>query len=145
MIVTSYSQALALMVDVVPETASLLQEETDMPLHEALRDEDFTLGYFNLLGWVLSYQLLMPQIRAEDPDRDLVARCFAFVEKLLESPEDGIRSAACFQCLEPLLDATNMLVTALPFMGERTREEAAKMVRFYAVEVDDHTRRELGL
>ncbi len=144
-IVTSYTQIPALLADFVPEVAGLIEEEADMPLHEAVRDEDFALGYFNLLGNVLSYPLLMPQLRAEDPDRDLVARCFAFVEKLMESPEEGIRSAAHFQCLEPLLDAKGLLETALPFMGERTRSDAAKMVQFYAVEVDDDTRRQLGL
>ncbi|MBB5118951.1 hypothetical protein AF335_07345 [Streptomyces eurocidicus] len=145
MVVTSYAQIPALLVDFAPEAASLIEEEADMPLHEAVRDDDFALGYFNLIGNVLSSPLLMPQLRAEDPDRDLVARCLAFVEKLMESPEDGVRSAAHFQCLEPLLDADGLLKTALPFMRERTREEAAKMVRFYAVEVDDDTRRQLGL
>ncbi|MFI0909377.1 DUF7674 family protein [Streptomyces abikoensis] len=145
MIVTSYTQIPALLVDFVPEAASLIEEEADMPIREAVRDDDFAIGYFNLLGNVLSYPLLMPQLRSGDPDRDLVARCFAFVEKLMESPEDGIRSAAHFQFLEPLLDAGGLLETALPFMGERTRGEAAKMVQFYAVEVDDDTRRQLGL
>ncbi|MGW1075152.1 hypothetical protein [Streptomyces sp. NPDC002537] len=144
-VVTSYRQIPALLLEFVPEAAETIEEETGMPVHKAVRDEDVALDYFNLLGNAFSYPILLPQLRAGDPDRDLVARCFAFVEKLMESPEGGIRSAAYFQCLEPLLNAHGLIETALPFMGERTRREAAKMVQFYAVEVDDGTRRKLGL
>ncbi len=144
-IVTSYRQIPALLVDFVPETVSLIEEEADMPIHEAVHDDDFAIDYFNLLGNVLSYPLLMPQLRSEDPDRDLVARCFAFAEKLMESPEDGIRSVAYWQFVEPLFDADILLETALPFMGERTREKTAEMVRVYAVEVGEDVRRQLEL
>ncbi|MEU2535815.1 hypothetical protein [Streptomyces albidoflavus] len=63
---------------------------------------------FDLLGDALAQPVIVPELRAQTPDADLLRRCFDYTELLLTSPSLLLREAAYFQILEALLDESSV-------------------------------------
>ncbi|WP_037845720.1 hypothetical protein [Streptomyces sp. NRRL F-6628] len=126
--------ARALLLEMVPEAAEHMAELYGMPAEEAVRIEHPSVDTFDLLGDALAQPVIVPELRAQTPDADLLRRCFDYTELLLTSPSLLLREAAYFQILEALLDESVPYAKAFPYMRSHTRQRALRMLDGYGVE-----------
>ncbi|MEU6107224.1 hypothetical protein ABZ853_02275 [Streptomyces albidoflavus] len=134
MTVLSGGDAPALLLKMIPEAAEHLAELYEMPAEEAVRTDHPSVDTFDLLGDALAQPLILPELRSQAPDADLLRRCFDYTELLLTSPISLLREAAYFQILEALLDGDVPYAKAFPYMREHTRRRAIRMLDGYGVE-----------
>lgn len=133
--------ALALLMEMIPEAAEYVAELYEMPAVEAVRTEHPTVDTFDLLGDALAQPVIVPQLQEESPDSDLLRRCFEYTELLLTSSSSVLREAAYFQILEALLGENVSYGKAFPFMRSKTRQRALEMLDTYGVERPEETER----
>ncbi|MFJ8112249.1 hypothetical protein [Streptomyces sp. NPDC096132] len=131
----------ALLLGTVPETAPFIADKYDMPAERAVLTEDASLDLYSVLAECFTTPVLMPQLESDTPDRELLERCWTFVERLTEHSLESVRGAAYFEVLEQLLNAEGLVEAAWPYMKERTRARTLKMLDFYGVHVPGINRR----
>ncbi|MEU3103896.1 hypothetical protein [Streptomyces griseoflavus] len=124
----------ALLLKMLLEAAEHITELYDMPAEEAVRTEHPIVDTFDVLGDALAQPIIVPELRAEAPDADLLRRCFDCTELLLTSPSSVLREAAYFQILEALLGENVPYAQAFPYKRSHTRQRALKMLDGYDVE-----------
>ncbi|MEV3861500.1 hypothetical protein AB0J38_45250 [Streptomyces sp. NPDC050095] len=124
----------ALLLEMVPEAAEHIAGLYEMPAVEAVKTEHPDVDTFDLLGDALAQPIIIPQLRSETPNADLLQRCFDYTELLVKSPSSSLREGAYFQILEALLGEDVPYAKAFPYMRPYTRQQALKMLDHYAVE-----------
>ncbi|MGV9879241.1 hypothetical protein [Streptomyces sp. NPDC003006] len=118
----------ALLLRMVPETATYIAELYEMPAAEAVRSEAAEYDTYALLDEAFTRPVIQPELRKESPDAELLDRCFAFVDLLVRSSTHALTGPVYFQVLEALLEEEPFVEKAAPFMRKRTREETARML-----------------
>ncbi|NUV77827.1 hypothetical protein [Streptomyces fungicidicus] len=130
----SREYAPALLLEMIPEAAEHIAELYEMPAEEAVKTEHPTVDTFDLLGDALARPIIVPELREQTPDADLLRRCFDYTELLLASPSLLLREAAYFQILEALLGENVPYAKAFPYMRSRTRQRALRMLDGYGID-----------
>ena len=121
----------ALLLEIVPETAEFIAERYGVPAERAVRTEEAVLDLYPILLDCLWRSVIRPQLDAPAPDAELLGRCFAFVERVVDHPSEHVGGAVYFNVLESLLDAEGYVETAFPHMRKRTRESTIRMLDSY--------------
>ncbi|MEU7354853.1 hypothetical protein ABZ663_31530 [Streptomyces albidoflavus] len=134
MALNSLEDTRALLLEMIPEAAEHMTELYGMPAEKAVRTEHPSVDTFDLLGDALAQPVIVPELRAQTPDADLLQRCFDYTELLLTSPSSLLREAAYFQILEALLDENVPYAKAFPYMQSRTRQRALRMLDGYGID-----------
>ncbi|WP_242536519.1 hypothetical protein [Streptomyces albidoflavus] len=123
-----------LLLEMIPEAAEHMAELYGMPAEGAVRTEHPSVDTFDLQGDALAQPVIVPELRAQTPDADLLGRCFDYTELLLTSPFLLLREAAYFQILEALLDENVPYAKAFPYIRSHTRQQALRMLDGYGID-----------
>ncbi|WP_371636489.1 hypothetical protein OG988_26100 [Streptomyces zaomyceticus] len=125
---------LTLLVERVPEARPFVEEKYELREGEAPPREDTGIElYADLIG-LLTRPVLLPALGEEEPDGDLLRRCFDLVEDIYNIPGMYAQSAVYFQVLECLLESRRYLTAAIPFLKGNSRDGVSSMVEGYEVE-----------
>lgn len=125
---------LTLLVERVPEARVFVEKKYELREGEAPpREGTGSDLYANLLN-LLTRSVLQPALSEENPDGDLLQRCFDLVEDIYNIPGMHPQGAVYFQVLECLLESRQYLTTAIPFLKGNSRDSVSSMLERYEVE-----------
>ncbi|MBC9728574.1 hypothetical protein [Streptomyces sp. TRM68367] len=109
-----------LLLDVVPESRTAVEEMLRTPAVKILSEGPPWYDLYNFLKEVLWHGVMLPEFRSDSPNKELLRRCFTFVEVLISSPVQSISDAGYFQAIEPLFADEELVLISFPLMGEKT-------------------------
>ena len=130
------------LVRLIPEVKPFLEEEAE---REGLRAaqvthwEQLDIHPMNFLSNVLVYPLLKPLMRSPELDaeqKELLERCFEFIEALEEDPTGWLVTTAYHAFLEFFLDGEEVLDRAVRFAWPKTRKEILDLVKGWNAPMD---------
>lgn len=126
----------------VPESGEVISVFLGRPTEEVITGEIEWFDLYDFLSGVAYRGIILPELRRQVRNAELLSRCFEFVELLLMSPVDSIHAAAYFEVIEPLLGDEQLVVASLPLLGE----EAARLMlsELDATRVSDATRKAIA-
>ncbi|MBQ0986523.1 hypothetical protein KBZ10_18795 [Streptomyces sp. F63] len=130
-----------LLLDIIPETAEYFADKYGMPAPEAVRVEDTWTDVYDILTDALMEPIIIPELRSDSPDLELLQRCFDFTEQLMTSKSGTLKEAVYFQVIEALLGEDVPFQKAFPYMGKKTWERTVRMLKDYEVDVPGVTDR----
>lgn len=125
----------ALLLRTVPETAPFIVDMYDVPAEQAVLTNDMMLDLYPVLLDCFTTPVHMPQLRSPDPDSELLARCWDFVEQVVSHSSMHVSGAVYFQVLEQLMDDLALVRNAWPHMQEQTRECTLAMLSDFGTSV----------
>ncbi|MGW3950742.1 hypothetical protein ACWEKM_07240 [Streptomyces sp. NPDC004752] len=122
-----------LLLRMIPESADSIAELFHRPAEEAVLTEDAAVMLYELLAGCFTTPVLMPQLRSDGPDTQLLTRCWDFVERIVAHSTRHVSGAVYFEVLDQLLIDSGLVEAAWPYMQERTRARTLTMLDFYDV------------
>ncbi|WP_432067566.1 hypothetical protein [Streptomyces sp. C10-9-1] len=131
----------ALLLDMIPEAAECIAELYEIPAAEAVRTHHLSVDMFDVLTAVLVEPILIPQLRSNSPDAELLQRCFDYTERLLTSQNSALSEPIYFQVIEALLGEDVPFQKAFPYIRKATWERTVLMLKNYEVSVPGVTDR----
>ncbi|MGW5330310.1 hypothetical protein [Streptomyces sp. NPDC004014] len=136
-----YEEIPALLLSMVPECAESIAERFDQPAATAVLTEDAAVMPYELLAGCFTTPVLMPQLRSDSPDTDLLTRCWDFVERIVDHSTQHVSGAVYFEVLDQLLIDSGLVEAAWPYMKERTRARTLLMLDDFDVRLPGINRR----
>ncbi|MER7680824.1 hypothetical protein [Streptomyces sp. NPDC096934] len=131
----------ALLLSMVPECVDFIAEMFHQPAETAVLTEDAAVMLYELLAGCFTTPVLMPQLRSDSPDPYLLARCWDFVERIVDHPTQHVGGAVYFEVLDQLLIDSDLVEAAWPYMKERTRARTLLMLDDFDVRLPGINRR----
>ncbi|MFC8454521.1 hypothetical protein [Kitasatospora sp. NPDC057223] len=120
------------LLEIVPECSGAI---------ESIVNNSFLAGReldaFSLLSQGFARPVYLPALKAENPNFDLLGRCFKFIEFGITSQNSSFRDATYFEALEPLMGGFVILRRSFLFMGHETRKEVLEMLNNFGVDVEN--------
>ncbi|MET7812452.1 hypothetical protein ABZT26_16575 [Streptomyces sp. NPDC005395] len=117
-----------LLLRMIPESAGPIAEMFHRPAEAAVLTEDAAVMLYELLAGCFTTPVLMPQLRSERPDTELLTRCWDFVERIVDHSTEHVGGAVYFEVLDQLLLDSGLVEAAWPYMKERTRARTLLML-----------------
>ncbi|MFK4150093.1 hypothetical protein [Streptomyces sp. NPDC004065] len=99
----------ALLPTMVPECADSVAEMFHQPAETAVLTEDAAVMLYELPAGCFTTPVLMPQLRSDSPDTDLLTRCWDFVERIVDHPTQHVGGAVYFEVLDQLLTHSGLV------------------------------------
>ncbi|MFY4722802.1 hypothetical protein [Streptomyces sp. LaBMicrA B280] len=137
----AFEEIPALLLSMVPECADSIAEMFHQPAETAVLTEDAAVMLYELLAGCFTAPVLMPQLRSDTPDTHLLARCWDFVERIVDHPTQHVGGAVCFEVLDQLLIDSGLVEAAWPRMKKRTRARTLLMLDDFDVRLPGINRR----
>lgn len=125
----------ALLLRTVPECAPFIAEKYGLPAEQAVLTEEAIVGLYGLLSECFTEPVLMPQLQSLAPDKELLQRCWDFVEPIVDHSSAHVGGAVYFEVLEQLLNPGTLIEDSWPYMKERTRRRTLMMLDSYGTSV----------
>ncbi|WP_073945702.1 hypothetical protein [Streptomyces kebangsaanensis] len=123
----------SLLLQIIPESAEFIAEKFQKPAEAAVLAQDAVVHLYGLLTECFTEPVLMPQLESKAPDKELLKRCWDFVDRIVDHSSQHVSGAVYFRVLEELLNADGLVEAAWPYMKDRTRACTLKMLDFYGV------------
>ncbi|MET9914086.1 hypothetical protein ABZZ74_46490 [Streptomyces sp. NPDC006476] len=130
-----------LLLRMVPESAGFIAEMFHRPAEAAVLTEEAAVMLYELLAECFTGPVLMPQLRSDKPDTELLTRCWDFVERIVDHPTEHVSGAVFFEVLDQLLLDSGLVEAAWPYMKDRTRARTLQMLDGYDVRLPGINRR----
>ncbi|MFI5567443.1 hypothetical protein ACIA6T_08800 [Streptomyces sp. NPDC051740] len=118
----------SLLLRMIPESAGPIAEMFHEPAEAAVLTEDAAVTLYELPAGCFTTPVLMPQLRSDSPDTQLLTRCWDFVERIVDHSAQHVGGAVYFEVLDQLLLDSGLVEAAWPYMKERTRARALLML-----------------
>lgn len=116
----------------IPESTDSIAEGFHQPAEAAVVAEETLVELYRLLAQCFTTPVLMRELESDSPDAKLLTRCWEFVEHIVAHPTEHVRGAVYCEVLEQLLNAEGLLEAAWPYVKDRTRARALRMLDVYA-------------
>lgn len=117
-----------LLLRMIPESAGPIADMFHQPAEAAVLTEDAAVMLYELLAGCFTTPVLLPQLRSDNPDTQLLTRCWDFVERLVDHSTQHVGGAVYFEVLDQLLLDSGLVEAAWPYMKERTRARTLLML-----------------
>ncbi|MFD7065202.1 hypothetical protein [Streptomyces sp. NPDC059906] len=118
----------SLLLRVIPESADPIAEMFHQPAEAAVLTEDASVLLYELLAGCFTAPVLLPQLRSDSPNTQLLTRCWNFVERIVDHSTEHVGGAVYFEVLDQLLMEGGLVEAAWPYMKERTRARTLLML-----------------
>ncbi|MUT89042.1 hypothetical protein [Streptomyces sp. Z38] len=124
----SEEQVPPLLLRMVPESADSIAEKFHEPAETAVLTEDAAVFLYELLAECFTTPVLLPQLRSDTPDTELLTRCWDFVERIVDHSTEHVGGAVYFEVLDQLFLDSGLVEAAWPYMKERTQARTLQML-----------------